>query len=81
MNCRNKWICDWHILMRFLFQSMSSEERSNILLNVADVLEASEKLIIAENEADVAEAQQAGYEKSLLSRDRKSTRLNSSHAQ
>ncbi|KAL2539925.1 Delta-1-pyrroline-5-carboxylate synthase B [Abeliophyllum distichum] len=49
-------------------QAMSSEERSKVLLNIADALEASEKLIIAENEADVAEAQQAGYEKSLISR-------------
>ncbi|CAI9774010.1 unnamed protein product [Fraxinus pennsylvanica] len=47
---------------------MSSQERSKILLNIADALEASEKLIIAENEADIAEAQQAGYEKSLVSR-------------
>ncbi|KAL2227478.1 UNVERIFIED_CONTAM: Delta-1-pyrroline-5-carboxylate synthase [Sesamum indicum] len=49
-------------------QAMSSQERSKILLDVADALEASEKLIIAENDADVAEAQQAGYEKSLISR-------------
>lgn len=47
---------------------MSSEDRSKILLDVADALEASEKLIIAENEADVAEAQKAGYEKSLVAR-------------
>ncbi|KAL2525820.1 Delta-1-pyrroline-5-carboxylate synthase B [Abeliophyllum distichum] len=49
-------------------QAMSSQERSNILMDIADALEANEKLIIAENEADVAEAQQAGYEKSLVSR-------------
>ncbi|KAL3838451.1 hypothetical protein ACJIZ3_023042 [Penstemon smallii] len=49
-------------------QAMSSQERSKVLLNVADALEASEKLIIAENEADVVEAQKAGYEKSLVSR-------------
>ncbi|KAL8552028.1 hypothetical protein ACS0TY_000910 [Phlomoides rotata] len=49
-------------------QALSSEDRSKILLDVADALEASEKLIIAENEADVAEAQKAGYEKSLISR-------------
>lgn len=47
---------------------MSSQERSKVLLNIADALEASEKLIIAENEADIAEAQLAGYEKSLVSR-------------
>ncbi|XP_022890146.1 delta-1-pyrroline-5-carboxylate synthase-like [Olea europaea var. sylvestris] len=49
-------------------QAMSSQERSKVLLNIADALEASEKLIIAENEADIAEAQLAGYEKSLVSR-------------
>ncbi|KAL8050290.1 hypothetical protein ABFX02_06G073500 [Erythranthe guttata] len=49
-------------------QAMPSEERSKILLDVADALEASEKLIIAENEADVSEAQLAGYDKSLISR-------------
>lgn len=38
------------------------------MLDVADALEASEKLIIAENDADVIEAQKAGYEKSLISR-------------
>lgn len=51
-----------------MLQAMPSEERSKILLDVADALEASEKLIIAENEADVAEAEQAGYDKSLISR-------------
>ncbi|XP_075485364.1 delta-1-pyrroline-5-carboxylate synthase [Primulina tabacum] len=49
-------------------QAMPSEERSKILLDVADALEASEKLILAENETDVSEAQQAGYEKALVSR-------------
>ncbi|KAL8539107.1 hypothetical protein ACS0TY_000915 [Phlomoides rotata] len=49
-------------------QALSSDDRSKILLDVADALESSEKLIIAENEADVAEAQKAGYEKSLISR-------------
>ncbi|CAA3020566.1 delta-1-pyrroline-5-carboxylate synthase [Olea europaea subsp. europaea] len=49
-------------------QAMSSNERSKILMDIADALEANEKQIIAENEADVAEAQQAGYEKSLVSR-------------
>lgn len=47
---------------------MRSQERCKILLDVADALEASEKLILAENEADVSEAQQAGYEKALVSR-------------
>lgn len=47
---------------------MSSEERKKILLDVADALEANEKLIRTENEADVAAAKLAGYEKSLVSR-------------
>ncbi|CAA6656782.1 unnamed protein product [Spirodela intermedia] len=50
------------------FQNLSSEERKKILLDVADALEANEKLIRTENEADVAAAKLAGYEKSLVSR-------------
>lgn len=49
-------------------QAMTSQERNKILLDVADALVANEKKIIAENEADVADAEQAGYEKSLVSR-------------
>ncbi|EPS66523.1 delta-1-pyrroline-5-carboxylate synthase, partial [Genlisea aurea] len=49
-------------------QALSSEERSKILLDVASALEASEKLIMTENESDVAAAEEAGYEKSLVSR-------------
>ncbi|KAI3985025.1 hypothetical protein MKX01_004793 [Papaver californicum] len=49
-------------------QSLSSQDRKKILLDVADALEANESLIRAENEADVADAQQAGYDKSLISR-------------
>ncbi|KAJ8557641.1 hypothetical protein K7X08_003266 [Anisodus acutangulus] len=49
-------------------QALSSQERSKILLDVADALEAKEEEILAENEADVAAAQQAGYEKSMISR-------------
>ena len=49
-------------------QAISSKERSKILLDIADALQANEKQILAENEADVAVAQQAGYEKSLVSR-------------
>ncbi|CAL9098177.1 unnamed protein product [Musa textilis] len=49
-------------------QSLSSEERKKILLDIANALEANEKLIRIENEADVSAAQQAGYEKSLISR-------------
>ena len=47
---------------------MSSHDRSKILLSVADALEANEKLITAENEADIAEALKARYEKALVSR-------------
>lgn len=49
-------------------QALSSQDRKKILLGVADALEANEKLIKIENEADVAAAQQAGLEKSLISR-------------
>ncbi|OMO66406.1 Gamma-glutamyl phosphate reductase GPR [Corchorus capsularis] len=49
-------------------QALNSEERRNILLDIADALEANETLIKVENDADVAEAQEAGYEKSLISR-------------
>ncbi|CAL9037221.1 unnamed protein product [Musa banksii] len=49
-------------------QTVSSEARKKILLDIADALEANEELIRTENEADVAAAQQAEYEKSLISR-------------
>lgn len=49
-------------------QNLSSDERKKILLDVADALEANENLIRTENEADVAAAQDAGYEKSLVAR-------------
>lgn len=51
-----------------LKQNLSSEERKKILLDVADALEANEDLIRSENEADVAAAQVAGYEKPLVAR-------------
>lgn len=38
------------------------------MLDVADALEANQDLIKVENEADISEAQQAGYEKPLVSR-------------
>ena len=47
---------------------MSSEERKNFLLDIANALEANEKIIKAENDLDVAVAQQAGYEESLVAR-------------
>ncbi|KAI5407471.1 Delta-1-pyrroline-5-carboxylate synthase, variant 2 [Lathyrus oleraceus] len=49
-------------------QAASSEERKHILLNIADALESHQKEIRIENEADVAAAQEAGYEKSLVAR-------------
>ncbi|KAL0402819.1 UNVERIFIED_CONTAM: Delta-1-pyrroline-5-carboxylate synthase [Sesamum radiatum] len=74
----NKWVPQGEVGAREMavaaressrrLQALSSHDRSKILLDVADALEANEKLIIAENEADVADAQQAGYEKSLVSR-------------
>lgn len=44
------------------------KDRSKILLDIADALEANEKVIVHENEADVANAKDAGYETSLVSR-------------
>ncbi|XP_074567087.1 delta-1-pyrroline-5-carboxylate synthase-like [Curcuma longa] len=49
-------------------QSLSSDARKKILMDIANALEANEKLIRTENEVDVAAAQQAGYEKPLISR-------------
>ncbi|XP_059302477.1 delta-1-pyrroline-5-carboxylate synthase isoform X1 [Lycium ferocissimum] len=49
-------------------QALSSQERSKILQDIADALEANEKAILTENEADMVAAQQAGYEKSLIAR-------------
>ncbi|KAK4743141.1 hypothetical protein SAY87_001142 [Trapa incisa] len=49
-------------------QALSSGERRKILLDIADALEENEKLIKNENDADVAEAEEAGYERPLLAR-------------
>ncbi|XP_031488425.1 delta-1-pyrroline-5-carboxylate synthase-like isoform X2 [Nymphaea colorata] len=49
-------------------QGLPSHDRRKILLDIADALEANVDLIKGENEADVAAAEQAGYEKSLISR-------------
>ncbi|KAI9078349.1 hypothetical protein K1719_039725 [Acacia pycnantha] len=49
-------------------QALSEDERKEILLNIADALEANEKEIRIENEADVADAQQANLDKSLVAR-------------
>ncbi|XP_042435876.1 delta-1-pyrroline-5-carboxylate synthase-like [Zingiber officinale] len=49
-------------------QSLSSDARKKIMMDIANALEANEKLIRTENEVDVAATQQAGYEKPLISR-------------
>ncbi|GMP23147.1 hypothetical protein CsSME_00000854 [Camellia sinensis var. sinensis] len=49
-------------------QAMSPQDRSKILLSIADALEENEKLITIENEADVAAARLARYEQSLIAR-------------
>lgn len=38
------------------------------MLDIADALEANVSVIMAENEADVAAAEESGYETSLVSR-------------
>ncbi|CAM8976953.1 unnamed protein product [Rhodiola kirilowii] len=49
-------------------QGIDSEKRKQILLDIASALEANERSIIAENEADITAAQEAGYDKALVSR-------------
>ncbi|ESQ52665.1 hypothetical protein EUTSA_v10016322mg [Eutrema salsugineum] len=49
-------------------QALSSEDRKQILYNIADALEANEKTIRDENELDVSAAQEAGFEESLVAR-------------
>ncbi|XP_021845617.2 delta-1-pyrroline-5-carboxylate synthase isoform X2 [Spinacia oleracea] len=49
-------------------QALSAQERKKILLDIADALEDNEQLIKIENDADVAVAQMAGYDKSLVAR-------------
>ncbi|KEH29009.1 putative glutamate-5-semialdehyde dehydrogenase, Glutamate 5-kinase [Medicago truncatula] len=49
-------------------QALKSEERRKILLAVADALEKNQNMIMLENQADVAVAVAAGYDKSLISR-------------
>ncbi|KAE9611073.1 putative glutamate-5-semialdehyde dehydrogenase, Glutamate 5-kinase [Lupinus albus] len=49
-------------------QVLSSEERKKILLAMADALEKNASIITLENKADVADAEAAGYERSLISR-------------
>ncbi|CAI0445840.1 unnamed protein product [Linum tenue] len=56
------------ILEKLTLDALSSEDRKKILLDIANALEANEKVIKVENEADVAAAEQAGMEKSLIAR-------------
>ncbi|KAJ0262382.1 Delta-1-pyrroline-5-carboxylate synthase B [Hirschfeldia incana] len=49
-------------------QALSSEDRKQILYDVADALEANEETIRAENELDVAAAQEAGLGESMVAR-------------
>ncbi|XP_030451005.1 delta-1-pyrroline-5-carboxylate synthase-like [Syzygium oleosum] len=51
-----------------ILQAISSEDRRKILLEIADALEANQEQIMNENEADVAAAEKAGYERSLIAR-------------
>jgi hypothetical protein len=52
----------------WVLQSLSSEERQQILLRVAEALVVNEERINAENEADVEAAQLNGIAKSLIGR-------------
>ncbi|XP_021757256.1 delta-1-pyrroline-5-carboxylate synthase isoform X1 [Chenopodium quinoa] len=49
-------------------QALSTNERKMILLDIAEALEDNEELIKTENDADIAAAQQAGYDRSLVDR-------------
>ncbi|KAG9155169.1 hypothetical protein Leryth_011143 [Lithospermum erythrorhizon] len=49
-------------------QTLSSEERRQTLLDIADALEEKESLIASENQADVDAACHAGYDESLIAR-------------
>ncbi|KAF7144485.1 hypothetical protein RHSIM_Rhsim04G0162000 [Rhododendron simsii] len=49
-------------------QGLSSKDRAKILFNIAASLEANEGLIMVENDLDVAAAESAGYDRSLISR-------------
>uniref|UniRef100_A0A803N516 Delta-1-pyrroline-5-carboxylate synthase n=1 Tax=Chenopodium quinoa TaxID=63459 RepID=A0A803N516_CHEQI len=56
-------------------QALSTNERKMILLDIAEALEDNEELIKTENDADIAAAQQAGYDRSLISSLAKSIRV------
>ncbi|KAK9683352.1 hypothetical protein RND81_10G134200 [Saponaria officinalis] len=49
-------------------QALTSQERKKILLDIADALEANEAVIKSENDIDVAAAELAGYDRSLVAR-------------
>ncbi|KAL9231389.1 hypothetical protein vseg_006623 [Gypsophila vaccaria] len=49
-------------------QALTSQERKNILLDIADALEKNESVIKSENDIDVAAAELAGYDRSLVAR-------------
>ncbi|XP_062005198.1 delta-1-pyrroline-5-carboxylate synthase-like isoform X1 [Rosa rugosa] len=49
-------------------RALNCQDRRQILLDVADALEANESDILAENEADIAAAQEAGYDGALIAR-------------
>lgn len=55
-------------LYAICLQALSSEDRKQILHDIANALEVNEKTIKAENDLDVAAAQEAGYEESLVAR-------------
>ncbi|VAH66388.1 unnamed protein product [Triticum turgidum subsp. durum] len=77
-NEANVWDCSKEVTTREMavaakdcsrhLQNLSSEERKKILLDIAGALDANVDLIISENEADLAAAQDSGYEKSLVAR-------------
>ncbi|KAH9617727.1 hypothetical protein KSS87_016646, partial [Heliosperma pusillum] len=56
-------------------QALTSQERKQILLDIADALEANESLIKSENDLDIAAAELAGYDSSLISSLAKSIRV------
>ncbi|KAL7219084.1 hypothetical protein ACSBR2_012208 [Camellia fascicularis] len=56
------------IMICFALQAMSLQDRSKILLSIADALEENENLIAIENEADVGATRLASYEQSLIAR-------------
>ncbi|CAH1443903.1 unnamed protein product [Lactuca virosa] len=62
----SSWIFVGVMISTVVFQAMPAEKRCTILLAIADAPKANEKMILHENEADVATAQDDGYESSLV---------------